>query len=157
MITKNEIENSEVRALSWKQPYADLMLIGKQETRKWKTNYRGLVLICSSKEGYSQAEINTISGKKLANNIDAVYPSINALKIMKGINVFNGKAIAVGKLINCRPMEKTDEPAAYVLHKEGLYLFEFTEVTPIIPFDWKGSQGWQILNNAKKEQIKLCF
>lgn len=155
MITKNEIESTEVRALSWKQPYADLMLRCKLETRKWKTKYRGLVLICSSKISYNRAEINTISGENITKDIRRLYNILSAEKMMKGVNALNGKAISIGRLIDCRPMVKEDEKKAYVLFKEGLYVFEFTEVTPIIPFDWTGSQGWQILNEAKKEQIKM--
>ena len=51
----DEIE--PIKALSWKQPYASLMLKGKIETRSWPTNYRGLVLICASKAPYSIKEI----------------------------------------------------------------------------------------------------
>lgn len=39
------------KALSLKQPWASLVASGKKsiETRKWKTNYRGDLIICSSK------------------------------------------------------------------------------------------------------------
>lgn len=39
-----------MKALSVKQPYADLIACGRKtiETRTWKTNYRGPLLICSS-------------------------------------------------------------------------------------------------------------
>lgn len=38
------------KAISLKQPWANLVAEGKKtiETRKWKTNYRGKLLICSS-------------------------------------------------------------------------------------------------------------
>lgn len=41
----------QVKALSLMQPYANLVASGKKtlETRKWKTPYRGDLLICSSK------------------------------------------------------------------------------------------------------------
>lgn len=40
-----------MKALSLKQPWANLIASGKKtiETRKWKTNYRGDLIICSSK------------------------------------------------------------------------------------------------------------
>ena len=40
------------RAISLKQPWANLVAAGKKtiETRKWKTDYRGKIVICSSKK-----------------------------------------------------------------------------------------------------------
>ncbi len=40
------------KAISLKQPWANLVASGKKtiETRKWKTNYRGDLVICSSKK-----------------------------------------------------------------------------------------------------------
>ncbi len=47
------------KALSLKQPFANLVIEGKKtiETRKWATSYRGDIVICSSKQpsfGYAQ-------------------------------------------------------------------------------------------------------
>ena len=43
-----------MKALSVKQPYASMIASGQKtiETRTWKTNYRGDLLICSSKKPY---------------------------------------------------------------------------------------------------------
>lgn len=40
------------KALSVKQPWANLIASGRKtiETRTWRTNYRGVILICSSKQ-----------------------------------------------------------------------------------------------------------
>lgn len=40
-----------MKALSVKQPWANLIATGKKtiETRQWKTDYRGTILICSTK------------------------------------------------------------------------------------------------------------
>jgi ASCH domain. len=40
-----------MKAISLKEPWASLMLEGKKtiETRVWKTNYRGKLLLCASK------------------------------------------------------------------------------------------------------------
>lgn len=40
------------KAISLKQPWANLVCQGKKtiETRKWKTNYRGEIVICSSQK-----------------------------------------------------------------------------------------------------------
>lgn len=41
-----------MKAISLKQPWANLVASGKKtiETRKWSTNYRGNIVICSSKK-----------------------------------------------------------------------------------------------------------
>lgn len=53
-ISRGDTERGDAiiyKALSVKQPWANLIASGKKtiETRTWRTNYRGLILICSSK------------------------------------------------------------------------------------------------------------
>jgi ASCH domain. len=52
-----------MKALSLKEPWASLVLEGRKtiETRVWKTNYRGQLLLCASKNPKS-----CISGKAFA-------------------------------------------------------------------------------------------
>ncbi len=52
-----------MKALSLKEPWASLVLNGKKtiETRVWRTNYRGRLLLCASKNPKSD-----ISGKAFA-------------------------------------------------------------------------------------------
>lgn len=52
-----------MKALCLKEPFASLVLEGKKtiETRKWKTSYRGKLLLCASKTPKS-----AISGKAFA-------------------------------------------------------------------------------------------
>ncbi len=121
-------------ALSWKQPFASLMLHGKIETRTWKTNYRGLVLICSSKKPYSYKIIKDISG-------EAQYQRIMDKTLDE--ELFLGSAIAVGNLVDCRPMQPDDEEKTFVAYRDGLYCHIYENVKPIKPFIWKGTQGWK--------------
>lgn len=53
----------KIKAISLKEPWASLILNGKKtiETRVWKTNYRGKLLICASKSPKTD-----ISGKAVA-------------------------------------------------------------------------------------------
>lgn len=46
------IKNKVYKAISLKQPWANLVASGKKsiETRKWSTNYRGDLIICSSQK-----------------------------------------------------------------------------------------------------------
>ncbi len=106
--------NIIIRQLSWKQPFASLMLHGKIETRRWKTNYRGLVLICASKQLYSEDVLESISGH---NQI------IRIINMLHPINLEDtlGKTIAVGNLADCRPMQPSDEDSCFVKYYPDLF------------------------------------
>lgn len=132
-------------ALSWKEPYGSLMLHGKIETRSWKTNYRGWVLICCSKIPYNSASVLNISGMK----------QMNRMGSKLGYVIF-GKpqnAIALGRLVHCRPMTKTDEDSCFVQYHEGLWCHIYQDVQPIQPFLWKGTQGWKELDVTQKQMV----
>lgn len=137
-----------MKALTWKEPFASLMLHGKIETRTWNTNYRGLVLICAGKRYYSYSEIQNISGGfKTIKIRDLFYD--NKLKQQCGM------AIAIGTLVDSRPMKPEDEDRCFVQYHPDLYCHVYTDVFAIEPFAWKGSQGWKnvpqyIINSIKK-------
>ncbi|MBA4852067.1 hypothetical protein [Emticicia sp. BO119] len=134
-----------VRALWWKQPYANAMLIGKVETRTWCTNVRGKVLICASAKPYSVKQVDEISGLLVPSLFDAVNPD----------GSLNGHAIAIGDLVDCRPMQYEDESNTYVQYREGLWCHIYENVRPIKPFKIKGAQGWRILTDEQKAMIEL--
>jgi hypothetical protein len=141
MTIKEELQSgATLRALSWKEPYASMMLHGKIETRTWDTKVRGLVLICSSKRDYSMDSIKKISGWNQFNRINAklTFNHINW-------NLTKGNAIAIGRLVNCRPMTLRDEDKTFVTLRFGLWCHIYEEVTAIEPFLWKGKQGWSIV------------
>ncbi len=154
-------DSEPMRALSWKQPYASLMLHGKIETRTWKTSYRGLVLICASQKQYVEHELFALAGEAGAQRI---FNFINK----NGIREPLGKAIAVGRLIDCRPMTLKDEGDCYVKYKKPwivenkqgkhvtkrLWCHIYDDVKPIEQFDWKGSQGWGTVVKADIDRIK---
>lgn len=140
--------NIEVRALSWKQPFASLMLHGKIETRTWNTKYRGLVLICASKAPYSESQLMDLSD----------WQCVRITKALKGTDYYKsyplGKAIAIGRLVDCRPMKKEDEEKCYVKYRSDLYCHIYEDVKAIAPFEWKGSQGWKKLEQETINKIK---
>ena len=138
----------EIRALSWKQPYASLMLHGKVETRSWNTKYRGLVLICSSKRDYKLDEVLRISGKKQLGRILNVFE-------LHGYEQPSGMAIAIGELVNVKEMTPWDEDDCYVDWQPNLWCHVYSNVQAIEPFPWKGSQGWRILDEETKRKIKI--
>ena len=165
MITIDEILKSEVRALSWKAPFAEMMLHGKKETRVWDTNYRGLVLICCSKAAFTLEEIKKISGPEMTDQILA--------RVLNEEN-FDGHAFAIGRLIKTHKMTEFDQETTYVLHKgerlteiwvkkhgfedlkkKPLYVHTYADVRRIVPFAWAGFQGWKKLDPFQKMKIKL--
>jgi hypothetical protein len=145
--------NEPIRALSWKEPYASLMLHGKIETRTWGTKYRGLVLICSSKKAYTHEQVYNISGglvtdfirKVIGRNYDHWQNNI----------IKQGYAIAMGRLVDCRPMKKKDEDKCFVRYNSNLWCHIYEDVRAINPFPWKGSQGWKILTEEQISKIEL--
>lgn len=151
MITQEQIQTETIRALSWKQPYAGLMLHGKVETRTWDTKYRGLVLICASKARYSVEEVNKISGSTIPLKFKFRHYSL----IPANSLVITGHAIAIGRLINSREMVQEDENRTGVVYRQKLFCHVYQDVTPIEPFPWKGTQGWKTLDKETIKKIKL--
>ena len=79
-----------MKTLSIQEPYASLILNGykKIETRSWKTNYRGEILIHAS---LSKNFLKTITDKYV-------------LDLIKNIQLNYGKIICKAKLIDCIEM-----------------------------------------------------
>lgn len=111
-----------MKALSLRQPYATLIAIGKKtiETRTWSTNYRGKLLIVSSKG-------------KIYKGIP--YASLFNLKLPFGM------ALATVELIDCRPMKKEDENFALCPYHPDLYAWVLSNIKKIKPFPIKGQLG----------------
>lgn len=146
---KHDLEiGMPLKALSWKEPYGTLMLHGKIETRNWDTNYRGLVLICTSKQPYSLDKVLSISGRIQMDRILTLFQR-------NPQHTPFGYAIAIGRLIDSRDMNVTDEDKCFVQWWPDLYCHVYIDVTPIVPFPWKGSQGWRTVSKSIINQIKF--
>jgi hypothetical protein len=125
------------------------MLHGKIETRTWSTEYRGWVLICAGLQMYNGRELTEmVSGELWAKNRH-LFESLG-----RGGQLYKGKAIAIGKLIDCRPMEPSDADKCFVNYRPGLYCHIYVNVTQIEPIPWKGSQGWREVPKEIKSQIQ---
>lgn len=146
MITAEKILTEPIRQLNWKQPYAHLMLppFNKIETRTWQTPYRGLVLLCASKQPWLPFEAERISGKDQ-------YARMQHLNT----NLPTGVAYAVGRLVDCRLMRKNDENACFVKHKDELWCHVYADVTPIEPFQIMGAQRWGKVTDEIKNKIQI--
>lgn len=113
-----------MKTISLKQPWASLVAIGKKtiETRTWKTDYQGPLLIVSSK------------------TIDKNFHLSNLAEVLFEIPF--GKALAVVSLVNCRPMRKEDEEAAMCPFNPDLYVWILKDIRRIKkPFPVKGQLG----------------
>ncbi len=149
---KELFKNETIRSLSWYQPYASLMLHGKIETRRYPTNVRGKVLICACKKPYSITQIAEISGHE---------QYIRIVESKLSGHVFHrenlGCAIAIGDLVDCRPMTKEDADKCFVGYNEDkkLWCWIFENVRKIEPFQIRGKQGWGILDEETKSKIKI--
>lgn len=113
-----------MKALSIKQPWANMIVAGEKtiETRTWCTDYRGLLLIVSSKA-----------------------PRIEPA----------GYALAIGKLIDCRPMTKIDEEEACCEIYPSAYAWVLTNIKRIEPFPVKGKLGLYEVNFIFEDSFLL--
>ncbi|MBA7556407.1 hypothetical protein ES705_49115 [subsurface metagenome] len=121
-----------MKALSLRQPYASFIAIGRKtiETRTWSTNYRGPLLIVSSK------------GKIYK---DVPHAGLFNLKFPFGM------ALATVDLICCRPMTKADVKAAMYPYHPGLYAWVLSNIKKIDPFPVKGQlKLFEVDYNDKK-------
>lgn len=147
--------NEIIKALSWKEPFASLMLppFNKIETRTWPTKYRGLVLICASQKPYPANTVARITGTEQWKRIIGL---ISEKKLYSEDYVpASGNAIAIGRLVDCRPMQKEDEDICFVQYFPDLWCHIYEDVKPIKPFPWKGTQGWTTLTDSQINKIEL--
>jgi len=97
-----------IKGLSLKEPWASKVFSGEKtlETRTWVTKYRGLVLLCASRQPISD---------------------------------LSGKAFAVARITNCRPMTADDEVEACIEVYDRANVFVLEDVRPIEQFQVRGS------------------
>lgn len=139
------LQDCELRALSFKQPYAQLMLHGKIETRTWATPYRGYVLICASRQPFSKRKTQEIAGSQYQSILNTVI-DVNSLPL--------GQAIAIGRLVDCRRMEPEDEEKCFVRYSEGLYCHVYEDVLPLTAnIPWRGALSWKSVDELVKKTL----
>lgn len=164
-----------IKALSWKEPYATLMLHRKIETRVWDTAYRGWVLICTSKQPYTfEAVNNKISGSHQTNRIFVETLGLDNFADNKMYDYSLGNAIAIGCLTDTWEMRPEDEDSCFVEYKvpwaetvtskktgktreviKRLYCHKYEDVYAIKPFAWAGKLGFTPLTAEQKNKITL--
>lgn len=110
-----------MKALSLKQPWASWVAVGEKtiETRTFKVKHRGPILILASK-GFDQAA--------------GVYDE--AAKHLP-----YGQALAIARLVDCRPMTEDDEHGAKLFYMKGKFSWVLEDIHRIEPFPVKGRLG----------------
>jgi hypothetical protein len=109
-----------MKAISIREPWASLIHSGKKtiETRTWKTNYRGPLLLCASKK---------------PNQIEIVPGLISQSSVIAGM------AFATCNLVDIRPMTFEDQKPACVYIYDNANSWILEDIKPINPrFEVKG-------------------
>ena len=129
------------KALSLKQPWLYLIASGikKIETRTWKTNYRGDILLCSS--------LNKANDYK---NIITSYQEY--YKIKNNSLLLEGYALCLANLYDCKEMIKQDEEKACCKIYEKAHSWFLKDIRLIEPIKVKGQLN---LFNINLENIKI--
>lgn len=143
-------QDDQVKSLSIRQPYAQLILPPgyKWETRTWWTAYRGWVLICSTQYPVKPWEIVKISGERQIQRMDQVVETGTR-------HAATGMAIGLAYLSACRAMEEQDEDRCYVQFDASLYCHIFDPVYRIEVFPFWGYPGYKRISDYDKNRIKI--
>jgi hypothetical protein len=110
-----------MKAISLKQPYATWVANGSKtiETRKWTTEYRGRLLIVSSKN------------PDLLQSFPTLEEQLDQFPL--------GYALATVELVDCRPMTKSDELAALCEIYPKAHAWILEDPKTFHPFKVKGA------------------
>lgn len=125
-----------MKAISIRQPYIGLIAdeIKLKEIRSKKTNYRGDVLLCASKN-YDKQHLEAI---------------IKLYKKEKGyVPVFFelfGKSVCIAEIYDCQPMTEKDADEACIDYKPGHYSWYLRNIRPVLPKDIKANVGFFEVN-----------
>ncbi len=118
-----------MKALSVKQPWAHLICPGPKriETRSWYTQYRGDLLICSS--------------RNFDDDFESAWAGTSQQRIWFGHIIEYGKAICIATLSGCRRMTHEDETLSLCRCYPAAYSWVLENIRPVEPFSVKGKLG----------------
>jgi hypothetical protein len=143
-----------IRTLGLYQPYAELMMHGKIETRWIKKGTKppfpkGKYLLYACKKEYTLTQLSVIAGNQ--------YNRITT--IINGLDLIRGAAIAVGDLVKHIYIVPGMEDETFVRYQPPLSKVMvgliFENVKRIKPFPFKGKQGVGFL--SKEDERKIEF
>jgi hypothetical protein len=128
----------EARAISIWQPWASLLASGEKqwETRSWHTSYRGPIVICSTKSWKNKA---------LAES-SPFYETL-ARKNLTPDTLPLGKAVGIGYLVECKPVQNvvgwlSERERIFGNYGHSRYAWRIGGARLIDSVPVKGQQGW---------------
>lgn len=133
-IVSDVLIKQPIRAMTFQEPFGSMILNGRIEVRKQKTDYRGLILICT---GFT--ELNAVQLKILAGPFNAM--RIRTIMTKNQMHSQPGKAIAVAELVDCYQMTVDDELSCFVPYHDRRWCYKFKNVRPILSRNWRGKAG----------------
>jgi len=113
-----------MKALSVVQPYPSWIAAGIKtiETRTWKTDFRGRILICASMT-------------------KQIIPSPFWQAVLQGHEFPKGVALCTAEILDCRPMTTLDQALACCEYYEGAFSWVLGNVRRVNQFHVKGALG----------------
>jgi hypothetical protein len=149
-----------IKGLSIKQPFAELIMQDKVETRTWSTNYRGWVLICASGKAYTLSKVKQLSVK----NYSEIHQTL-----FKGddLTAFEqvGMAIGIAYLHKVERITYTELATALdaktyidediLVETYPLFLHHFKDAKRINPFKLKGGMKYFTLSTRFINKIEI--
>ncbi len=132
-----------MKAFSVKQPFAMFIANGKKtlEIKPMKTNYRGKILICSSKKIHDGNCIVNRAGEFGLVPCELYYSILTMNFTQPSAKL--GHAVAIVNLVDCRKMENTEADKLAARHDfvEGAWVWVFENAEKITPFPVRGKLG----------------
>jgi len=121
-----------MKALSIRQPYIGLIAdeIKLKEIRSKKTNYRGDVLLCASKN-YDKQHLQAI--KMLYKKEKGFVPIF--------FDLF-GKSVCIAEIYDCQPMNESDADEACIDYQPNMFSWYLRNIRNVIPKDIKANVGF---------------
>lgn len=132
-----------MKALSLKQPWANMIVLKQKtiETRTWKTEYRGDLLICSSKSIDS-------------NMVNLILNESSSMVSKSVLEKPLGVALCVAELYDCVPMQTKHEVEAFCRIYHGAYSWMLRNVRRIKQFPVKGQLRFFDVDDEKITFVK---
>lgn len=126
-----------MKALSLRQPFAGLIIAGAKtiETRKWRTSYRGPLLICSSQRDYGWRACLNYEPLRGGLWVQRCHDCDLCRRVGIGAN---GLAVGIVDVVGCRRMTIEDEAAACCSWYSSAWSWILKNPQKIDPFPVKG-------------------
>lgn len=135
-----------IKGISLWQPWAQLVRdrLKRNETRSWRTDYRGPLLICAAKGQFAPAE----AYPEIEKLIERAYPHTRATSPWEFYSRLRfGAAICLVDMVACVPTESLDRDTLgndewfYGNFAPGRYAHVYEHVRLVSSFPVRGQQG----------------